>query len=80
MKRIPMAAALLAAIVLPAYAGPCDTDLRQIDNVLQSDTVQPDQRAQAEDMRQQAVDLCKAGNDQEAADVVSELKVILQIE
>lgn len=39
-----------------------------------------DERAQLEDMREQAMKLCGAGNVQEGLDVASEAKAMLNIE
>lgn len=40
----------------------------------------PDERAQVQDMRAQASQLCKAGNEQEGLDVTAEAKAMLNIE
>jgi hypothetical protein len=73
---------LLALCAAPslALAAPCDADLRKIDKALASADLPPDQKAQAKDMRNQAEKLCGAGNQEEAADVLAEIKSMLAVE
>ena len=78
MKSASFALGLIAALSAPAFAGPCDTDLKVLDAALAGDTLKPDVRAQLQDMRDQADKLCKAGNEEEAADVLSEASSIIQ--
>jgi hypothetical protein len=52
----------------------------KIDNALATMELSPDERAQLEDMRNQAVQLCGAGNETEGLDVTSEAKAMLNIE
>lgn len=80
MTRIALAFALLTLTALPALAAPCDADLQKIDKALASTDLPPDQKAQAKDMRNQAQKLCSAGNAEEAADVLSEVKAMLAVE
>lgn len=82
MTRTPLALALvlLALLSAPALAGSCDADLKKIDKALSSTDLPPDQKAQAKDMRGQAEKLCSAGNEEEAADVLSEVKAMLAVE
>ncbi len=61
-------------------AGPCDEDLKKIDQALASDTVTLDQKAQVQDMRKQAENLCSKGNEQEGIDVLTEARRLLAIE
>ena len=78
----PIICAALLALLLPAAAlvGPCQEDIAKIDAALAKKDLAPDTRAEAEDMRNQAVQLCGAGNEQEGLDVTSEAKAMLQIE
>ena len=78
----PMIFAALFAVLVPgaAFAGQCQDDIAKIDKALASKNLPADQRAQAEDMRNQAVQLCGAGNEQEGLDVTSEAKAMLGIE
>ncbi len=80
MTRTALAFALLALVSAPALAAPCDADLKKIDKALTSTDLPPDQKAQAKDMRKQAEKLCNAGNAEEAADVLSEVKAMLAVE
>jgi hypothetical protein len=80
MKSFALSLALTVAAAAPAWAGQCERDVAKIDAALASDQINPDDRAQLEDMRNQAVQLCGAGNEQEGLDVTSEAKAMLSIE
>ena len=80
MKTIMLAASLALAFSTAAFAGECQDDIEKIDAALAGDQVGPDQRAQLEDMRNQAVQLCGAGNEAEGLDVTAEAKAILNIQ
>ena len=77
MKTIILAASLAFALSTAALAGQCQDDIEKIDAALASGDVGPDQRAQIEDMRNQAVQLCGAGNEAEGLDVTAEAKAML---
>jgi hypothetical protein len=80
MKTLILAAALALALSTAAFAGECQDDIEKIDAALASGNVGPDQRAQLEDMRNQAVQLCGAGNEAEGLDVTAEAKAMLNIQ
>ena len=80
MKTIMLAASLALALSGASFAGQCQDDIEKIDAALAGDSVGPDQRAQLEDMRNQAVQLCGAGNEAEGLDVTAEAKAILNIQ
>lgn len=80
MKAAVLAAVLFTSLTGAALAGQCQDDLATIDKALKTEDLSPDERAQAEDMRNQAADLCKAGNEQESLDVSAEAKAMLNIE
>ena len=80
MKAIALALATLLALAAPAAAGSCDEGLRKLDAALQSTDIEPDVKAQAQDMRNQAAQLCAAGNEAEGADVLAEAASLLGIE
>ena len=75
-----IALGLLAASFSPAWAGPCEDSLSKVDAALQSDQVSPEVKTQAQDMRDQAAELCGAGNEAEGADVLAEAMALLGIE
>jgi hypothetical protein len=79
MKRCAILFAL-GVFAAPAQAGQCQDDVAKIDNALATMELSPDERAQLEDMRNQAVQLCGAGNETEGLDVTSEAKAMLNIE
>jgi hypothetical protein len=70
----------LALLAAPAQAGQCQDDVAKIDRALSTMELSPDERAQLEDMRNQAVQLCGAGNETEGLDVTAEAKAMLNIE
>jgi hypothetical protein len=80
MKAFIVAIALSAVLPCAALAGACEDDLKKIDKALASTEIPADQRTQVEDMRNQAVQLCGAGNEQEGVDVLTEAKAMLSIE
>ena len=81
MKYYALALALAVTVsTTPAFAGQCEQDVAKIDAALASSEISPDDRAQLEDMRNQAVQLCGAGNEQEGLDVTAEAKAMLSIE
>jgi hypothetical protein len=80
MRTLAILLLLTALSGTPVVAGPCEDDLKIVDKALKSDAAAPDVKAQAKDMRAQAADLCKAGNAQEAADVLAEAKAMLNAE
>ena len=77
MKSALLAAVLLAAAALPAAAGPCDTDLPALKAQAETAGVQPEIKAQVQDMVAQAEKFCAAGNEQEAADVIADASSML---
>jgi hypothetical protein len=80
IKLIILATALAVTMGGVALAGQCEDDIAKIDGALATMELAPDERAQLEDMREQALKLCSAGNVQEGLDVASEAKAMLRIE
>lgn len=81
MKTALLAVALTLGLGLsPALAGTCADDIARIDAALAAGKVDPARKEQVEDMRNQAVQLCGAGNDQEGLDVTAEAKALIGIE
>lgn len=78
--KIILSLTLLAFTSAAALAGACDGDLAKVDAALTTTAVPPDQRNQVKDMREQAAQLCGAGNEQEGLDVLTEAKSMLAIE
>ena len=77
MKAATTALVLLVALTAPAVAGTCDTDLPALKTALAGSQAQPDVKTQVQDMVAQAEKLCAAGNEQEAADVISDASSML---
>jgi len=80
MKTMIYAAALSVALSTAAFAGQCQDDIEKIDAALASQDLSDDERAQLDDMRNQAVQLCGAGNEAEGLDVTAEAKALLNIQ
>ena len=80
MKTFAFALAVIGTFSGAVLAGLCDDDLKKIDKALTNHDIEPDQRAQVVDMRNQAVQLCGAENEQEGVDVLTEAKAMLLIE
>jgi hypothetical protein len=70
----------LAVLAAPAQAGQCQDDVAKIDNALATADLSSEERAQLEDMRNQAVQLCGAGNETEGLDVTAEAKAMLNLQ
>jgi Skp family chaperone for outer membrane proteins len=80
MKTFILAAAFAAALSTASFAGQCQDDIAKIDAALASQELSQDQKAQLDDMRNQAVQLCGAGNETEGLDVTAEAKAMLNIQ
>ncbi|MBM3520881.1 MAG: hypothetical protein FJX63_08980 [Alphaproteobacteria bacterium] len=80
MNRYLGALALVGLLAAPAAAGQCQDDIAKIDKALATMDLSPEERAQLDDMRNQAVQLCGAGNEQEGIDVTTEAKAMLNIQ
>lgn len=80
MKTIAYGLFFFALLGGTALAGQCQDDLKKIDRALKSETITPGQKAEVKDMRAQGADLCKAGNEQDGVDVLTEAKAMLNVE
>ena len=80
MKTLILAASFVLALSTVSFAGQCQEDIEKIDAALAGQELSPDARAQLEDMRNQAVQLCGAGNEDEGLDVTAEAKAMLNIQ
>ena len=72
--------ALLAAAAVPAFADQCADEVKKIEAALASKEISSDERAEIEDMKNQAAQLCANGNTQEGLDVAAEAKAMLDID
>jgi hypothetical protein len=76
-------AVLFSTLVLApvsALADDCQADVAKIDAAIAKGDLDSDIKAQAEDMRNQAVQLCGAGNVDEGMAVTADAKTLLKIE
>jgi F0F1-type ATP synthase membrane subunit b/b' len=74
-----LALVTLAALSAPAFADKCADDIQEIEKALASQDLSPDIRAQLEDMKKQAQQLCAAGHKEEGLDVTGEAKALLNL-
>ena len=72
--------ASFALLPVPAFAGQCQTDIAKIDQALNKTKLDADQKQEVMDLREQAVQLCGAGNEQQGLDVTAQAKQILNID
>ncbi len=79
MKTFIVASAFTLALSTAAFAGQCQEDIAKIDQALASQQLDADKRAAVEDMRNQAVQLCGAGNEQEGLDVTAQAIAMLNL-
>jgi hypothetical protein len=79
-KTLSLVTALSFAFALPAFASQCQDDIAKIDAALVKAELDADVKTEVTDLREQAVQLCGAGNDQEGLDVIAEAKTKLNIE
>lgn len=77
MKSALLALGLMAALSAPVLAGPCDADLAALKSALAGSQAQTDIKTQVQDMVAQAEKLCAAGNQDAAADVISDASSML---
>jgi hypothetical protein len=80
IKTLSYAAAFSMVFGTAAMAGTCQEDISKIDAALQTAKLDSDQKTEVTDLREQAVQLCGAGNEQEGTDVTAQAKQILAIE
>jgi hypothetical protein len=80
MMRLAAALLLTVSFAVPAFAGQCEDEVKQIEAALAKQDVAADDRAQLDDMKNQAKQLCAAGNVQEGLDVSSEAKAMLNLD
>jgi hypothetical protein len=81
MIRTTLATALiLTALTGVALADDCQTDVAKIDAALAQEGLAADVKQEAEDLRNNAVQLCGAGNVDEGLAVTAEAKALLKVE
>jgi hypothetical protein len=79
LKKMTVFAMLCATPTL-AIAGQCQDDITAIDKALERPELDADVRSQVEDMRNQAVQLCGAGNEDEGVAVTTEARALLGLQ
>jgi hypothetical protein len=80
MKRLFAAICGLTMLSGAATAGQCEDDIAKIEAALGSMELSGDERAQLEDMKEQAQQLCAEGHETEGLDVTGEAKAMLNID
>jgi hypothetical protein len=80
IRTFLISTAMIAGLSASAFADACQDDVAKIDTALSNQELDADKKAQVEDMRSQAVQLCGAGNLDEGLAVTAEVKALLAIE
>jgi len=80
MKWLTAALCGMVMISAQAHAGQCEDDIAKIEKALASIELSSDERAQLEDMKDQAQQLCAEGHETEGLDVTGEAKAMLNID
>ncbi|MDE2445377.1 MAG: hypothetical protein KGO94_04305 [Alphaproteobacteria bacterium] len=80
VKTLSYAAAFSMVFGAAALAGTCQDDINKIDAALKTAKLDSDQKTEVTDLREQAVQLCGAGNEKEGMDVTAQAKQILSVE
>jgi len=80
MKWLIAALCGMVMIAGSAHAGQCEDDIAKIEKALASIELSNDERAQLEDMKDQAQQLCAEGHETEGLDVTGEAKAMLNID
>lgn len=80
IRTIAAATLVIGFLAAPALADQCQDDVAKIDKAIASETLDADVKTQAEDLRNNAVQLCGAGNTEEGLAVTQEAKALLQVE
>lgn len=71
---------ILTALSGAAFADDCQTDVAKLDAALAQEGLAADVKQEAEDLRNNAVQLCGAGNTDEGLAVTAEAKSLLNVE
>jgi hypothetical protein len=80
IRTFAAATLVLGLFAAPAFADQCQDDVAKIDAALAAEGLAADVKAQGEDLRNNAVQLCGAGNTDEGLAVTAEAKALLQVE
>jgi hypothetical protein len=82
MMRTTLATALVLTALTAgaAFADDCQTDVAKLDEALARQDLAADVKQEAEDLRNNAVQLCGAGNTDEGLAVTAEAKSLLNVE
>ena len=77
LALLPLFALLASA---PAHAASCKDDIAKIDQAMDKAKLDADKKQEVLDLREQAVQLCGAGNEQQGLDETAQAKAILGLE
>ena len=80
IKTLSYAAAFSMVFGASAMAGTCQDDVAKIDAALKTANLDADVKTEVTDLREQAIQLCGAGNEKEGLDVTAQAKTLLSIE
>ncbi len=80
IRNIAAATLVLGFFAGPAFADACQDDVAKIDKAIATQGLDADVKSQAENLRNNAVQLCGAGNLNEGLAVTAEAKSLLKVE
>ena len=73
-------AAALTVLAAPSYGATCKDDIAKINKEMESAKLEANIKQTVLDLRDQAIQLCGAGNEQQGLDETAQAKAILNIE
>lgn len=80
LKALSVSFVVIMVSATGAFAGQCKDDIAKIDAAIVTTKIAADKKQEVADLREQAVQLCGAGNEDAAVDVTAQAKTILNIE
>jgi hypothetical protein len=80
IKTLGYAAAFSMVFGAAAVGGAGQADISKIDAALKTAKLDSDVKTEVTDLREQAVQLCGAGNEKEGMDVTAQAKTLLNID
>ena len=80
LKALSVSFVVVMVSATGAFAGQCKDDIAKIDTAIVTTKIAADKKQEVADLREQAVQLCGAGNEDAAVDVTAQAKTILNIE
>ena len=80
IRSTVLIAAALTFLAAPSYATTCKDDIAKINKAMETAKLEGESKQAVLDLRDQAIQLCGAGNEQQGLDETAQAKAILNIE